>query len=333
LTAKASTLRRSLLLVAAPLVLVLLAGYWHRDWLPELGFRVVTSIAAVAVYATAAGYVAFLTAGLGSTRPRGGVLGSLESFLLAVPFAGVLFAPGLPSALLSLSTLGALTFEARRAALSTIDWLDDAEREHGTEVWQALVAFGGFQGAQLLVQQLAGVLAGALPTTLQLLIAYASGAALLWAVTVREQPTPPPARPKLAGLGLVAGALSSGFAWLYLRWLHPTSPEGAGFAASTGLELAIVVLTVSCVAPLVEERFFRGWLQLALERALGSKRAWAPMLTALAFAAAHPARSFLPVLVLGLINGALMLRWRSLSACMVAHAVHNAMALVWAARG
>jgi hypothetical protein len=31
--------------------------------------------------------------------------------------------------------------------------------------------------------------------------------------------------------------------------------------------------------------------------------------------------------VLGVLNGFLMLRFRSLSACMVAHAVHNALAL------
>ena len=33
------------------------------------------------------------------------------------------------------------------------------------------------------------------------------------------------------------------------------------------------------------------------------------------------------VLVLGLLNGFLMLRFRSLSACVVAHAAHNAWAL------
>jgi membrane protease YdiL (CAAX protease family) len=60
---------------------------------------------------------------------------------------------------------------------------------------------------------------------------------------------------------------------------------------------------------------------------LGTRRYWAPLLTGLAFAAAHPAYSFVPVLALGLLNGFLMLRFRSLSACVVAHAVHNALAL------
>jgi membrane protease YdiL (CAAX protease family) len=83
------------------------------------------------------------------------------------------------------------------------------------------------------------------------------------------------------------------------------------------------------VAPLVEERFFRGWLQPALENALGARGYLAPLFTGLAFAAAHPAYSFAPVLVLGLLNGFLMLRFRSLSACVVAHALHNALALYW----
>ena len=83
----------------------------------------------------------------------------------------------------------------------------------------------------------------------------------------------------------------------------------------------------SAVAPIVEERFFRGWLQPALESSLGARRYLAPVFAALAFAAAHPAYSFAPVLVLGLLNGLVMLRFRSLSACVVAHAVHNALAL------
>jgi membrane protease YdiL (CAAX protease family) len=82
----------------------------------------------------------------------------------------------------------------------------------------------------------------------------------------------------------------------------------------------------------VEERFFRGWLQPALGRALGERAAWAPVIAAVAFAAVHPVYSFVPVLVLGLINGYLMQRTRSLSACMLSHAVHNALALWLAVR-
>jgi membrane protease YdiL (CAAX protease family) len=328
LAAKAATVRRALLTVAAPLVLVLGAGYQHRAWLPELSWRVTASLAAVATYASAATYVAFLTTGLGTVRPRSGVLGSLESFLVAVPFASVLFAPGPASAALSLLTLLALTFEARRAALRTVDWLDDAELDHTTEVWKALVVFGGFQGAQLLTQQLAAALSGVLSPTAQLLGAYSVAAVALFAMTARSQEAGLPThRAQLAPLGLVVGALSGALAWLYLHWLPPAPGAGLKLAFNDTTELVFAAVAIVGVAPIVEERFFRGWLQPALASSLGRHSGWAPVLTGLAFAAAHPAYSFLPVLMLGLLNGLLMQRSRSLSACMVAHAVHNALAL------
>ena len=328
LASKAGALRRTLLLVAAPITFVLVSARWHPDWLLELSWRVGATLIAVGVYASAATYVAFLTAGLGSTRPRGGVFGSLESFLLTIPFASVLFAPGPGSAALSLLTLGALAFEARRAALRTIDWLDDAEREHGTEVWRALVVFGGFQGAQLLTQQLASAFTGLVSPTVQMLGAYSLAALALWLMTEREQETTPPLqRAKLAPLGLLAGALSGAFAWLYLRVVHPVVEGAPHLEMNNTGEAVLVAVAIIAVAPIVEERFFRGWLQPALESSLGARRYLAPVFAALAFAAAHPAYSFAPVLVLGLLNGLVMLRFRSLSACVVAHAVHNALAL------
>ncbi len=328
LAAKAGTLRRVLLTVAAPLILVLSVAGRRGTWLPELSWRVAVSLAAVAVYASAATYVAFLTTGLGTARPRSGVLGSLESFLVAVPFASVLFAPGPISALLALLTLAALTFEARRAALQTIDWLDDAERDAETEVWKALVVFGGFQGAQLLTQQLSSALSAFLSPTTQMLSAYAVAAVALFAMTARTQGAGPPThRARLAPLGLPVGALSAAFAWWYLHWFHPDPGSGLQLHLSSPAELALAGVAIVGLAPIVEERFFRGWLQPALTSSLGSRGRWAPVLTGLAFAAAHPAYSFLPVLVLGLLNGFLMWRFRSLSACIVAHAVHNAFAL------
>jgi len=328
LTAKARALRRTLLTISAPLLLALGAGYWHSQWLPELSWRVAATLVAVAIYASTATYVAFLTVGLGSTRPRGGAFGSLESFLVLIPFASVLFAPGPGSAALSLLTLLALTFEARRAARGTIEWLDDPEREHATEVWKALVVFGGFQGAQVLTQQLTVFFSGFASSTARMMGAYVLAALALWLMTAREQETPrPPQRAKLAPLGLAVGALSGGFAWLYLRLPHPLAPESANLEVHGAAEAALVAFAIVGVAPLVEERFFRGWLQPALEDVLGARRNLAPVLSGLAFAAVHPAYSFVPVLVLGLLNGFLMLRFRSLAACVVAHALHNALAL------
>lgn len=328
LTSKAKTLRRTLLTVAAPLSLTLLTLRGSRDVLPELAWRLLVSGTAVGVYASAAVYVAFLTTGLGAVRPRGGVFGSLESFLLAIPFASVLFAPGPGSALLSLVTLAALTFEARRAALGTIHWLDDPEREHSTEVWKALVVFGGFQGAQLLTQQVAALFGDWLAPSLQMLGAYSLAAVALWAMTAREQESPSPKqRFRFAPLGLLVGALSAGLAWLYLRLWQPSLEGATRLEMKSGLEVALALGAIVLAAPIVEERFFRGWLQPALASALGARSTWAPVLAALSFAVAHPAHSFLPVLALGLLNGFVMQRTRSLAACIVAHAIHNAFAL------
>jgi len=327
LRSKARALCRRLLIVALPICLTLKAGP------AEVWWRVAATLIAVWIYGAAATYVAFLTAGLGSSRPRGGVFGSLESFLLTIPFASVLFAPGPGSAVLSLATLGALTLEARRAALGTIDWLDDPGREHATEVWKALVVFGAFQGTQLLTQQLTLVFGSELSEAVRLLVTYSLAALVLWLMTEREQETRAPGwRLALAPVGLVAGGLSAGAAWLYLRAAKPALEDAAHVEASGWLEAGSLVLVIAIVAPLVEERFFRGWLQPALQRALGTRAHFAPIFTALAFAAAHPAHSFLPVLVLGGLNGVLMRRWRSLSACVLAHAVHNAFALYLGSR-
>ncbi|HEY6079831.1 MAG TPA: CPBP family intramembrane glutamic endopeptidase [Polyangiaceae bacterium] len=330
LESKAAMLRRSLFTVSAPLCLVFGATVAHPSWLGGLAWRAGAALLAVGIYASAATYVAFLTTGLGSSTPRGGVFGSLESFLVVVPFAGVFFAPGPGSALLSLGTLAAVTYEARRAALRSIDWLDDPEREHSTEVWKALVVFGGFQGAQLLTQQLASLFRGVVSPTVQMLSAYLVAGLALWITTQRGQESSAPRhRAALAPLGIAAGALSAGFAWVYVRLAAPLA-EGAGRMEVSGTGEAVLLALVAVgVAPIVEERFFRGWLQPALESSLAEHRRTylAPLLTGLAFAAAHPAYSFAPVLVLGIINGFLMLRFRSLSACVVAHVVQNAFAL------
>ena len=70
LRSKSSALGRALLAVASPIVLVL-APATARHPAGTLGWRVAATLLAVWIYAAAATYVAFLTAGLGSTRPRG----------------------------------------------------------------------------------------------------------------------------------------------------------------------------------------------------------------------------------------------------------------------
>ena len=77
------------------------------------------------------------------------------------------------------------------------------------------------------------------------------------------------------------------------------------------------------LAPIVEEIFFRGWLQSAIEDDLAASRRWlAPLLSAFAFAAARPPLSFAPMLVLGLVCGAIYARSRSVAPCVLAHAAY-----------
>jgi len=82
------------------------------------------------------------------------------------------------------------------------------------------------------------------------------------------------------------------------------------------------------LAPLVEEIFFRGWLQNAIIGELPERRAWlAPLLAAFAFAAVRPPLAFVPILVLGVVCGFLYQRTRSVAPGIAAHATHVAVAL------
>jgi membrane protease YdiL (CAAX protease family) len=83
-------------------------------------------------------------------------------------------------------------------------------------------------------------------------------------------------------------------------------------------------LATATVAPVVEELFFRGWLQHVIARDLAGNRRWlAPVIAALAFASVHPPASFFAVFPLGLVAGVLYSRTRSLAPSVVAHAAHN----------
>jgi len=80
-------------------------------------------------------------------------------------------------------------------------------------------------------------------------------------------------------------------------------------------------------APLVEEIYFRGWLQSALAERLQNRSAWVVPLAAFAFASVHPASAFPVVFLLGLVTGTLYARTGVLGPSIVAHAVHNAVTL------
>jgi len=114
--------------------------------------------------------------------------------------------------------------------------------------------------------------------------------------------------------------------------LHPVDPQWESFfqehLPTTTFEILLAVVTVVAVAPLAEEIIFRGLLHRLTSSMWGA--APAAVVSALVFGIVHGEPWFL----FGLIGVGLMLAFiyettRSVTACWVAHAVHNSISL-WA---
>ena len=117
--------------------------------------------------------------------------------------------------------------------------------------------------------------------------------------------------------------------------LHPVDPQWESFfqenLPTTRFEIILAVFTVVAVAPLAEEVIFRGLLHRLTSSMWGA--APAAVVSALVFGLVHGEPWFL----FGLIGVGLMLAFvyettRSVTACWVAHAVHNSISL-WAMLG
>ncbi len=328
LAAKVTVLRRDLLLIVAPLLLLLGQGVRDPAILPAIAWRVAALVTATAVLSQGMVAVAFLTLGLGHVRPRSGAFGSLESLLLVLPFLGVIFAPDPLSAATSLACLIALTLEARRAAARVVDWLDDPGAEHGTELWRALVMFAAFQAAQLLIGQLLGMFGESVSDAQRLGIVYVITGVGLYFASESQQTSPSlPFRARRGAWGVLGGLVAGAFAFGYVRALTHYGFAAPGLEMTGVIDQVLVTLAIVMIAPFAEERFFRGWLLPEIERALGKPRL-AIVVSALAFAAVHPSISFLPVFVLGLVTAVLAKSTQSLTACILAHAVYNALAML-----
>ncbi|MEQ1631110.1 MAG: type II CAAX endopeptidase family protein [Planctomycetota bacterium] len=159
----------------------------------------------------------------------------------------------------------------------------------------------------------------------------ASGIALLWLSFVL-----PPGRPLLPVRPLAVlwryvlfavpwAAALVGYLHLMHALGHSVEPqELLQYLASNGMgahDSVVVVLAVVLGAPLAEELLFRGWLQQALEALLGARAA---LLTSAAlFGLVHGLDYALPLTAVGLFLGWLRNRYGSLSAPMLAHALHN----------
>jgi membrane protease YdiL (CAAX protease family) len=325
LDGKVGVVRRRILLGLLPVAFALLAPL-PTSWLIEIAWRGVVVVTGVWIYGSAAVSVAFLTGGAQSARPQPGGSIRLESLLILAPLGALLFTPSPWTALVPLASLALVAFEARRAAMRVVRWLDDGEDfERETPAWRAALAFAAFQGSQVLAARMlaawttdVGILMGA---------SYLVSGAVLVALTLYGRRDLGPLRvlprhPMWIGLGLVGGVASATLGrFVAHRFIHPV---GGGLGpVSRGGELAFV-LTAGTLAPLVEELFFRGWLQHVITRDLGERRRWlAPVIAALAFASVHPPQSFPAVFALGIVSGVLYLRTSSLGPSVVAHAAHN----------
>jgi membrane protease YdiL (CAAX protease family) len=331
LQGKTRALLLQALLVASPYFL-LLAIPGPASLRLEILWRGSAALAALMFAASATVAVAFLTQGLGGMKMLGGNVG-IETTLVAMPLLAVAAAPYLWSAVVSLACLAMLAFEARRSALRCVRWLDDGDDfERETPVWRALLVFASFQAAQTLGRRALSL--APFDERVQEAFAYALAALVLLALTVHGRRGLPAMRALPArlgpvwlvagvGAGLASGALAVGYRQI-LSAMGVAVPPGA----TEGDVRLVIASVVVVLVPLVEEIFFRGWLQNTIEGELPERRRWlAPLLAAFAFASVRAPLSFLPVLVLGLVTGALYARSRSVAPCVAAHAVHVAVSL------
>ena len=326
LDGKIAVVRRRLFIGLLPLAFALLAPLPIELW-RGFAWRSAAVATGAFIYASAAVSVAFLTGGAQHARPQPGGTLRLESLLLLMPLGGLILAQGPWTALVPIAALGLVSFEARRAATRVVRWLDDGEDfERETPAWRAAIAFAAFQGTQAVAARLITSWTGDPSTVLG--VSYTVSAVVLAALTAYGRRDLAPIRvwprnPASLPIGLLGGMATAAVARLYTRWLPAPDVDQATLHAGVSL---LAVLAIGVLAPVVEELFFRGWLQPVVSRDLPAARKWlAPVLAALAFAAVHPPRSFPIVFAVGLVSGVLYSRQRdgSLGPSVVAHATHN----------
>ncbi|MFN3244561.1 MAG: lysostaphin resistance A-like protein [Planctomycetota bacterium] len=135
------------------------------------------------------------------------------------------------------------------------------------------------------------------------------------------------ARPRAAlattAIGVLVGGALGGLALLYLRWLEEVAPAQVPPVPPEDF-VALLVLGV-CAAPVIEELLFRGLLLGALRRSTSTIVAL--LWSSLVFTFVHPMASWPPVFLVGVACAALRHRGGFLPACMVLHAVYNAIVI------
>ncbi len=324
---------RALRLLLAPVVVLLTllsgASALHAD--PSNTYRILLTMVALIVIVEGAVSIAFLSTGIGVIGIGGVQTTGFSTQILMLPLLATLLAPNDWSATTSFIAVVAVTFESRRAARMNVRWIDDPadDVERETTVWRALLAASAFFAVQALSFQILSLFS--LSMGYALALSFATSAVLLAVLTWRNDSRI--ARPRFmpnrawywpAGIaaGLASGLLAREFAKLIPAPVDESTPEFAG------AELVALGVTMTVIAPLVEEYFFRGWLQRAVEGELPpDKKRWAFVIGAIAFALAHFGTYGVPQLVMGLLAGWLFARGGGLWPCILAHALHNGVVL------
>ena len=103
-------------------------------------------LAGLAPHVEASAAVAFLTPGRGTARPTSGF--RIESFLLAIPLLSVASSTSAFQVAVSLASLALVTLAAKRAAVATVRWIDDADEDVGreTSTWRRAPRVRGLPG-------------------------------------------------------------------------------------------------------------------------------------------------------------------------------------------
>lgn len=114
---------------------------------------------------------------------------------------------------------------------------------------------------------------------------------------------------------------------LFRHFPTPEQPFGGIISEGGVVEVILVFLAASVIAPIVEETFFRGALYTAFRARMN---VWpAVLLSSAIFAVIHPLPGgFLPIFALACVLAVLRERSGSLLPCMVCHAVYNTVTLL-----
>lgn len=330
LDGKARALRLLLTPILLLLVVLAVASVLRPD--SSYTFRILLSLPTLYWLAEGAVNISFLSTGIGV--PGAGGSQSTTGFstqILMLPMFATVLAPNDWSATMSCIAMFAVAFESRRAARLNVRWLDDAadDVERETSVWRALLAASAFFALQALTFHMLTVFEVA--TGYALAAAFGSSAVLLALLTWRndariEPPRFLPRQPAYLLVGVAAGAASGMLAREFAKLIPAEVDAASDFSRG---EVIAVGISTTIVAPLVEEYFFRGWLQRAIAVDLpAARKPWAFAIGALAFALAHFGTYGVPQLVLGLLAGWLFLRSGALWPSILAHALHNGVVLL-----